>query len=49
MRGGDLAMQLGCDQNCHEENLCNIVSTVFGHKQICDELINKYRETIPKL
>lgn len=48
MRAGDLAMELGCNQACHEANLCNIVSSVFGHNEICNELVYKFRETVTK-
>lgn len=46
MRAGDIAMEKGCDQACHEHNLCNLVLTQFGDTKICDELVAAYRATL---
>ncbi|GLV41289.1 uncharacterized protein CBL_04813 [Carabus blaptoides fortunei] len=47
-REGDLYLAEGCNQACHEENMCTIVTTEFGKTKLCDELTLAYRDTLKR-
>lgn len=42
VRGADTSLKAGCDDNCHKDNLCEIVTTQYDDDEKCNYLRDIY-------